>query len=278
MVLKWCFYWWCFFSLWNSFKYKKWNHSCIFVFSQVFFTRNGKLIGRKDMVVPRGGLFPTVGMLSRGEKVKVDLHPLSGWAPRAALDLQAAGCTVELLKFSLACCQQQPLLLSSTHACRRHRPPHCMGCPSRNLSILQKSAAAEYRTRTSWEASSGELYAICPASIPSCSLSLYAPWLWSNLSSEIPFMRSGTLTLFHLSQPQAKQSTASPCAESELAGSLCFWESKPPPHPFFPFSMLPLRSAVVLNLIYLSSPWGRAPSPGWAENCSCFTNGKTAIC
>uniref|UniRef100_A0A8C7YPB9 SPRY domain containing 3 n=1 Tax=Oryzias sinensis TaxID=183150 RepID=A0A8C7YPB9_9TELE len=44
----------------------------------VFFTRNGKLIGRKDMVVPRGGLFPTVGMLSRGEKVKVDLHPLSG--------------------------------------------------------------------------------------------------------------------------------------------------------------------------------------------------------
>lgn len=180
--------------------------------------------------------------------------------------------------FSLACCQQQPLLLSSTHACRRHRPPHCMGCHSRNLSILQKSAAAEYRTRTSWEASSGELYAICPASIPSCSLSLYAPWLWSNLSSEIPFMRSGTLTLFHLSQPQAKQSTASPCAESELAGSLCFWESKPPPHPFFPFSMLPLRSAVVLNLIYLSSPWGRAPSPGWAENCSCFTNGKTAIC
>uniref|UniRef100_A0A3P9LUY9 SPRY domain containing 3 n=1 Tax=Oryzias latipes TaxID=8090 RepID=A0A3P9LUY9_ORYLA len=44
----------------------------------VFFTRNGKLIGRKDMEVPRGGLFPTVGMLSRGEKVKVDLHPLSG--------------------------------------------------------------------------------------------------------------------------------------------------------------------------------------------------------
>ncbi|XP_024148219.1 SPRY domain-containing protein 3 [Oryzias melastigma] len=44
----------------------------------VFFTRNGKLIGRREMVVPPGGLFPTVGMLSSGEKVKVDLHPLSG--------------------------------------------------------------------------------------------------------------------------------------------------------------------------------------------------------
>lgn len=45
---------------------------------QVFFTRNGKLMGRREMVVPPGGLFPTVGMLSNGEKVKVDLHPLSG--------------------------------------------------------------------------------------------------------------------------------------------------------------------------------------------------------
>lgn len=44
----------------------------------VFFTRNGKLMGRKEMVVPPGGLYPTVGMLSSGEKVKVDLHPLSG--------------------------------------------------------------------------------------------------------------------------------------------------------------------------------------------------------
>lgn len=44
----------------------------------VFFTRNGKLMGRRQMVLPPGGLYPTVGMLSCGEKVKVDLHPLSG--------------------------------------------------------------------------------------------------------------------------------------------------------------------------------------------------------
>ncbi|XP_031700612.1 SPRY domain-containing protein 3-like isoform X1 [Anarrhichthys ocellatus] len=44
----------------------------------VFFTRNGKLMGRREMGVPPGGLYPTVGMLSSGEKVKVDLHPLSG--------------------------------------------------------------------------------------------------------------------------------------------------------------------------------------------------------
>ncbi|XP_027000680.1 SPRY domain-containing protein 3 isoform X2 [Tachysurus fulvidraco] len=44
----------------------------------VFFTRNGKIIGRREVVVPAGGFYPTVGMLSSGEKVKVDLHPLSG--------------------------------------------------------------------------------------------------------------------------------------------------------------------------------------------------------
>lgn len=44
----------------------------------VFFTRNGKLMGRREMALPPGGLYPTVGMLSCGEKVKVDLHPLSG--------------------------------------------------------------------------------------------------------------------------------------------------------------------------------------------------------
>ncbi|KAM4571371.1 SPRY domain-containing protein 3 isoform 2-T4 [Fundulus diaphanus] len=44
----------------------------------VFFTRNGKLMGRRKVAVPPGGLYPTVGMLSSGEKVKVDLHPLSG--------------------------------------------------------------------------------------------------------------------------------------------------------------------------------------------------------
>ncbi|XP_033927427.1 SPRY domain-containing protein 3 [Melopsittacus undulatus] len=44
----------------------------------VFFTRNGQIIGKKEALVPPGGYFPTVGMLSTGEKVKVDLHPLSG--------------------------------------------------------------------------------------------------------------------------------------------------------------------------------------------------------
>ncbi|XP_053907474.1 SPRY domain-containing protein 3 isoform X2 [Cuculus canorus] len=44
----------------------------------VFFTRNGQVIGKKEALVPPGGYFPTVGMLSSGEKVKVDLHPLSG--------------------------------------------------------------------------------------------------------------------------------------------------------------------------------------------------------
>lgn len=47
---------------------------------QVFFTRNGKLMGRREMAVPPGGFFPTLGMLSSGEKVKVDLQPLSGWS------------------------------------------------------------------------------------------------------------------------------------------------------------------------------------------------------
>ncbi|XP_023688256.1 SPRY domain-containing protein 3 [Paramormyrops kingsleyae] len=44
----------------------------------VFFTRNGKIIGKREVVVPSGGFYPTIGMLSSGEKVKVDLHPLSG--------------------------------------------------------------------------------------------------------------------------------------------------------------------------------------------------------
>ena len=65
------------------------------VTSQVYFTRNGKIIGKKDVVLPRGGFYPTVGMMSsqvRGqfvkvikntikylqEKVKVELKPLSG--------------------------------------------------------------------------------------------------------------------------------------------------------------------------------------------------------
>lgn len=45
---------------------------------QVFFSRNGSMIGSKEMTIPKGGFFPTVGMLSTAEKVRVDLHPFSG--------------------------------------------------------------------------------------------------------------------------------------------------------------------------------------------------------
>lgn len=44
----------------------------------VFFTRNGKVVGRRDVALPAGGFYPTIGMMSTGEKVRVDLHPLSG--------------------------------------------------------------------------------------------------------------------------------------------------------------------------------------------------------
>lgn len=45
---------------------------------QVFFCRNGSMIGSKEISIPKGGFFPTVGMLSTAEKVRVDLHPFSG--------------------------------------------------------------------------------------------------------------------------------------------------------------------------------------------------------
>lgn len=45
---------------------------------QVFFTRNGKTIGQREVRIPRGGFFPTVGMLSSDEKVRADLRPLTG--------------------------------------------------------------------------------------------------------------------------------------------------------------------------------------------------------
>ncbi|KAJ0023671.1 hypothetical protein NQD34_003570 [Periophthalmus magnuspinnatus] len=44
----------------------------------VFFTRNGKVVGRKEAVLPPGGFFPMIGMMSSSERVRVDLHPLSG--------------------------------------------------------------------------------------------------------------------------------------------------------------------------------------------------------
>ncbi|CAG2105020.1 unnamed protein product [Medioppia subpectinata] len=45
---------------------------------EVFFTRNGVIIGQKEISIPKGGFYPTVGMLSTAEKVRVDLHPLTG--------------------------------------------------------------------------------------------------------------------------------------------------------------------------------------------------------
>ena len=45
---------------------------------QVFFTRNGKIIGKKEVMLPKGGFYPTVGMMSAQEKVRVELKPLSG--------------------------------------------------------------------------------------------------------------------------------------------------------------------------------------------------------
>ena len=45
---------------------------------QVFFTRNGKIIGKKEVMLPKGGFYPTVGMMSSQEKVRVELKPLSG--------------------------------------------------------------------------------------------------------------------------------------------------------------------------------------------------------
>ncbi|ESO91779.1 hypothetical protein LOTGIDRAFT_121837 [Lottia gigantea] len=45
---------------------------------QVFFTRNGKLIGKRKTMIPKGGFYPTIGMLSSCERVRVDLRPLTG--------------------------------------------------------------------------------------------------------------------------------------------------------------------------------------------------------
>ena len=45
---------------------------------EVFFTRNNAMIGKKEMIIPKGGFYPTVGMLSSGEKVRVDLQPFTG--------------------------------------------------------------------------------------------------------------------------------------------------------------------------------------------------------
>ena len=45
---------------------------------QIYFTRNNKVIGTKEIRIPKGGFYPTIGMMSAKEKVRVDLKPLSG--------------------------------------------------------------------------------------------------------------------------------------------------------------------------------------------------------
>lgn len=44
----------------------------------VFFTKNGERLGETVVTIPKGGFYPLVGMLSKGEKVRVDLQPLTG--------------------------------------------------------------------------------------------------------------------------------------------------------------------------------------------------------
>uniref|UniRef100_H2ZLJ4 B30.2/SPRY domain-containing protein n=1 Tax=Ciona savignyi TaxID=51511 RepID=H2ZLJ4_CIOSA len=45
---------------------------------KVFFTRNGVRVGFKEVMMPRGGFYPAIGMLSADEKVRVDLRPMTG--------------------------------------------------------------------------------------------------------------------------------------------------------------------------------------------------------
>ncbi|XP_029656920.1 SPRY domain-containing protein 3-like [Octopus sinensis] len=53
---------------------KQHSETCV----RVFFTRNGRTIGSREMKISKDGLYPTIGMLSSDEKVKVDLRPLTG--------------------------------------------------------------------------------------------------------------------------------------------------------------------------------------------------------
>ncbi|XP_021931938.1 SPRY domain-containing protein 3-like isoform X2 [Zootermopsis nevadensis] len=53
-----------------------WNSQCGIEHSskmKVFFTRNGKMVGARQVCIPKGGFFPTIGMLSMQEK-STELH------------------------------------------------------------------------------------------------------------------------------------------------------------------------------------------------------------
>ncbi len=49
------------------------SNSCV-----VFFTKNGEMVGKTKVNIPKDGLYPIVGLMSKGERVRVDLQPLSG--------------------------------------------------------------------------------------------------------------------------------------------------------------------------------------------------------
>lgn len=44
----------------------------------VYFTKNGEKVGETECTVPNGGFYPIVAMLSEGERIKVNICPLSG--------------------------------------------------------------------------------------------------------------------------------------------------------------------------------------------------------
>ena len=44
----------------------------------VYFTKNGERVGDAECVVPKGGFYPVVAMLSQGERVRVNFDPISG--------------------------------------------------------------------------------------------------------------------------------------------------------------------------------------------------------
>lgn len=44
----------------------------------VYFTKNGEKVGETECVLPSGGFYPLVAMLSQGERCRVDFNPLTG--------------------------------------------------------------------------------------------------------------------------------------------------------------------------------------------------------
>lgn len=53
--------------------YTTYNRTCT-----VYFTKNGERVGETQCIIPHGGFYPLVAMLSQGESCRVDFNPLSG--------------------------------------------------------------------------------------------------------------------------------------------------------------------------------------------------------